>query len=279
MREHGVAAAKLSLHEILSDKIRYLEQAIVLQLVHAGGNDSTRAASTHASTFSRSPSLFALVDGLVDAREKAVERVAAAPASSSPSASSVGSSCCSGGISRRAVAEVRAQTTAEISALCSIYRAELAEAESREELEPVVGRTRGFPGDCADAREAANAMASTLATVHPHEAEKCAAEVEELRSRLAEEKEAREAAERVAVSNERACQLLQSAAGGDDSFEAALAQELAAMRDAYEAKLAAANELARTTATAHRREIRLLQEAAERAQRQIETRARLVGRV
>ena len=103
------------------------------------------------------------------------------------------------------------------------------------------------------------------------------AEAEELKQRLVEEKEAREAAERAAASSERACELLRSAAGGDDSFEAALAQELVSMRQAYEVRLATAHEQARQASIAHRREIRLLEEAAERDRRTAEARARSVA--
>ena len=86
------------------------------------------------------------------------------------------------------------------------------------------------------------------------------------------EREAREAAEREAASEQRACELLRQAAGGDDSFEAAMAQELSAMRDAYEAKLRVAADRERDAAVAHRKELKAMQAEHERELHAMEAR-------
>ena len=86
------------------------------------------------------------------------------------------------------------------------------------------------------------------------------------------EREAREAAEREAACERRAGELLRQAAGGDDSFEAAMAHELSAMRDAYEAKLRQAAEREREMVSTHRREARAMKAEHERDMRAVEAR-------
>ena len=105
-------------------------------------------------------------------------------------------------------------------------------------------------------------------------AEADATDASSLRARLDAERHAREAAERAADASERQCELLSGAADGEESFEAVLAQDLAAMRDAYEARLAQAHEGAREAAAAHRKAMRAVQESAERERRAAEARAR-----
>ena len=91
---------------------------------------------------------------------------------------------------------------------------------------------------------------------------------------MAAEVEAREAAERRADSVERQCDSLLADKGGDDSFEAALAADLNAMREAYEAKLKAASEAARLAALEHRKEMRAAHEERDRERRAAEARMR-----
>ena len=71
-------------------------------------------------------------------------------------------------------------------------------------------------------------------------AEAQAAEVPKLRDAVERQRNAKEAAERAVASAERECELLRTGNDGEETFEAVLAADLAAMRQAYEAKLALA---------------------------------------
>ena len=62
--------------------------------------------------------------------------------------------------------------------------------------------------------------------------------------------------------------------GLDDSFEAVLAEEMAAMREAFEAQIAELNEQLLAQRTEHRRELRELREAHELELRAAEARGR-----
>ena len=98
------------------------------------------------------------------------------------------------------------------------------------------------------------------------------------RASLRAEAQAREAAERRAEACARQVEHLErQGEGGDESFEAVLGQELRSMREAYEAKLAAAQEAERETALAHRRELRAAKEALERERRAAEARLSAVA--
>lgn len=72
------------------------------------------------------------------------------------------------------------------------------------------------------------------------------------------ETQARQRAEREAEASARALQLWSQQQGLDDSFEAVLAEEMAAMREAFEAQLAELNARLATLRTEHRREVREL---------------------
>ena len=62
--------------------------------------------------------------------------------------------------------------------------------------------------------------------------------------------------------------------GLDDSFEAVLAEEMAAMREAFEAQIAELNANILAQRTDHRRELRELREAQELELRAAEARSR-----
>ena len=106
-----------------------------------------------------------------------------------------------------------------------------------------------------------SAAAEQAGRAHEH-ARAAAAEAAELREQLVHANEAREAAERAATGAARQCELLSVGADGEETFEAVMATELATMREAYEAKLAAAQQALREAHVAHRRELRLLEESA-----------------
>ena len=73
-------------------------------------------------------------------------------------------------------------------------------------------------------------------------------------------------------------ELLSVSADGEESFEAVLAHDLTAMREAYEAKLARAHADAREAAASHRREIRTMQDALDRERRAADARMRTATR-
>ena len=108
-------------------------------------------------------------------------------------------------------------------------------------------------------------------------AERMAAEAPELQAALDAERAAKEAAEREAACAQRQVAMLTQAAGGDESFEAALAAELGSMREAYEARLARAGEKEREMEREHRHQMKALQESADRERRAAEARGRVIG--
>ena len=118
--------------------------------------------------------------------------------------------------------------------------------------------------ELTSARAQASRLGTQLAEVEEQRAQAAAeaAEMAEVQARLQRAEQAREAAERAASSAERECELLRRGADGDETFEAVVAQDLQAMRKAYEAKLAAAQQATRDAQLAHRSEVRMLQEGA-----------------
>ena len=74
-----------------------------------------------------------------------------------------------------------------------------------------------------------------------------------------------------AEASRRQLELLESA---DDSYEAVLAQEMGAMREAFEAQLAARDAQLATLRTEHRRELRELHAAHEEQLRVAEAHGR-----
>ena len=95
-----------------------------------------------------------------------------------------------------------------------------------------------------------------------------------LREQLLAETQARQRAEREAEASARALQLWSEQQGRDDSFEAVLAEEMAAMREAFEAQLAARDAQLATLRTEHRRELRELHAAHEEQLRVAEAHGR-----
>ena len=95
-----------------------------------------------------------------------------------------------------------------------------------------------------------------------------------LQERLVVETQARERAEREAEASARALQLWSQQQGLDDSFEAVLAEEMAAMREAFEAQLAELNARLATLRTEHRREVRELHASHDDQLRVAESRGR-----
>ena len=89
---------------------------------------------------------------------------------------------------------------------------------------------------------------------------------------LAAQREARERAEREAEASRRQLELLESA---DDSYEAVLAQEMGAMREAFEAKLSEAQEALRLEKLERRREVHRLVTTHAEELRAAEARAAL----
>ena len=86
------------------------------------------------------------------------------------------------------------------------------------------------------------------------------------------QREARERAEREAEASRRQLELLESA---DDSYEAVLAQEMGAMREAFEAKLSEAQEALRLEKLERRREVHRLVTTHAEELRAAEARAAL----
>ena len=88
------------------------------------------------------------------------------------------------------------------------------------------------------------------------------------------ETQARQRAEREAEASARALQLWSAQQGLDDSFEAVLAEEMAAMREAFEAQLAELNARLAALRTEHRRELREMRASHEAELRAAESRGR-----
>ena len=147
---------------------------------------------------------------------------------------------------------------------------------SRSDAVEAKAEVEAMRASAASAEGALRAEVETL-RARLEAAEPAASEAHALRAALDAEVNAREAAERSAAASARESELLRRAAGGDESFEAALASELCSMREAYEARLKAAADAAREMQASHRKELSAVHAAGDRVRRAFDAAAASPG--